>query len=289
MKQQLSYAKLTFPAIIFVFVMTVVPILGTIGISFTSFNISNPSQSVFVGLENYLNLFFDGRFLNSVRVTLLFILYPVAFQMLLGLALALALHENLPGTKWVKAFFIIPMIFPPVVIGMTWKVFLTPQLGGLNYFLGLFGVHGPDWLAAPSSALWAVIIAAVWASTPFVTLMYYATLGTIPESNFEAAAIEGASWWQTIRYVSLPFLKTITKVIVIFRVLEALAIFPIIFVLTGGGPAGATEPINLYAYFTGFNYLKVDYAATLIVVFFSFLLAISWPILKKMVYQSEGR
>jgi multiple sugar transport system permease protein len=269
--------------------MTVVPILTTIGISFTSFNISMPNQSSFVGLENYLNLLSDDRFLNSVRVTLLFIIYPVAFQLIFGLALAIALHENLPGTKWVKAFFIIPMIFPPVIIGMTWKVFLTPQLGGLNYFLSLFGIHGPDWLAAPSSALWAVIIAAVWASTPFVILMYYATLGTIPEPHFEAAAIEGASWWQTIRYVSFPFLKPITKVIVIFRVLEALAIFPVIFVLTGGGPAGATEPINLYAYFTGFNYLKVDYAATLIVVFFSFLLAISWPILKKMVYQSEGR
>ncbi len=287
--KQYSYAKLTFPAIIFVFIMTVAPILITIGISFTSFNISMPNQSFFVGLQNYLNLFSDDRFLNSVRVTLLFIIYPVAFQMIFGLALAIALHENLPGTKWVKAFFIIPMIFPPVIIGMTWKVFLTPQLGGLNYFLSILGIYGPDWLSTPSSALWAVVIAAVWASTPFVTLMYYATLGTIPETHFEAAAIEGASWWQTIRYVSLPFLKPITKVIVIFRVLEALAIFPVIFVLTGGGPAGATEPINLYAYFTGFSYLKVDYAATLIVVFFSFLLAVSWPLLKNMVRQSEGR
>jgi multiple sugar transport system permease protein len=285
--KQWTYTKFTLPAILFIFIMTVFPIIATFGLSFTAFNISVPTKSVFIGFQNYWDLFGDSRFLNSVRVALLLIVIPVSIQMLLGLGLAIALHENISGTKWLKSLFLTPMVLPPVVIGMTWKVFLTPQLGGLNYFLGLLGIIGPDWLAAPASALWAVIIAAVWANTPFVALMYLATLETIPEAYYEAAAIEGADWFQSIRYITLPFIGPITKVIVIFRILEALAIFPIIFVLTGGGPAGATEPINFYAYSTGFTYLKIDYAATLIVVFFLFLLVISWPLLQKMVKRTE--
>ena len=156
-----------------------------------------------------------------------------------------------------------------------------------NYFLSLIGINGPDWLSAPGSALCAVVICSVWTSTPFVALMYYATLGTVPDMYYEAASIEGATWWQCLCLVIMPFLKPITGVILLFRLLEALAIFPMIFVLTGGGPAGATEPINFYAYVTGFNYLKIDYAATLIVLFFVILFSFSWPIVKNIVKRPE--
>lgn len=281
--KQWNYVKFVLPAITFVFILTVIPVITTICLSFTSFNIGNPSQTTFIGLLNYQSLFSDSRFLNSVRVTFLLIVFPVAFQLLFGLAVALALNEKLTGTHWIRLLFIAPSVLPPIVIGLMWKVFLIPQLGGLNYFLSVIGITGPDWLSAPFTALVAIMIASAWTGTSFVALMFLSALETIPGSYYEVAAINGASWGQMHWYVTFPMLRSITRVVVMFRILEALAIFPIIFVLTGGGPAGATEPINFYAYATGFNYLKVDYAATLIVVFFLLLLALSWPILRTMV------
>ena len=278
-----SYLGFVLPTVIFLLVLTAMPIIATIFLSFTSFDIAHPERTTFIGLENYKNLLFDNRFLNSVKVTLLLIIIPVAIQMIFGLSLAVALNEKLKGTNWMRSVFLAPAILPPVVIGLIWKVFLIPQLGGLNYFLSLVGIVGPDWLGSPTPALWAVIIASIWTGTSFVALMYLSSLEAIPESLYEAASIDGSTWWQKLRFITMPMLKSVSKVIMVFRVLEALAIFPVVYVLTGGGPAGATEPINFYAYTVAFSYLRFDYSSTLIVVFFIFLLFVSLPILKSMV------
>ena len=283
-----QYFYYILPAFIFVLLVTIIPIIGTISLSTFSYSIAQPDKTHFTGLNNYFILFRDPRFLNSCRVMLLLILIPVAIQMILGFMLALALNEKLIGTNWMRLFFLCPAVIPPIVIGLIWKLFLIPGAGGLSYFLMKIGLKGPDLLSQPSTALIAIIIAAVWTGTPLVTLMLLSGIETISSSYYEAAAIDGASWAQRHRIITLPLVLQVSKTVIIFRILEALAIFPVIFVLTGGGPAGATEPINYYAYVTGFSYFKFDYAATIIVVFFLLLMLLSFPFLKSVIDTKKG-
>jgi ABC-type sugar transport system permease subunit len=283
--ERTTYQLITLPAIVILLGLTVIPILTTFILSFSSLDLARQFKLGFAGLYNYSKLWSDSRFLNSLYVTVFFVVVPVAIQMLLGLVLALLLEKDLPGTGLARALFIMPMVVPPVVVGLMWKVLLIPKLGGLNYFLGVVGIHAPDWLNSPITAQWAVTIAAVWAWTPFCMLMFLAGLETLPGEFYEAAVIDGASWHQTLRFITLPLLRPIATVVLLFRIIEALAIFPVIFIMTGGGPAAATEPINYYAYLTGFSYMEISYAATLVVVFFATLYAFCFFFLRSAVIQ----
>jgi len=271
------------PAVSFLFLITVIPILGTIILSLFYYDITSPDTIRFYYFKHYIELFRDERFLNSVLVTLQLIFIPVFFQVMLGFLLAIAIHEKMKGTQWMRSLFLIPAVIPPVVIGLIWKLFIIPGQGGLTYFTKLTGTGFEfDFLNVPASALMIIIIASIWMGTPFVTLMFLSGLESISLHYYEAAAIDGAGWFRSHLFISRPLLSPIIKTVSIFRILEALAIFPIIFILTGGGPASATEPINFYAYITGFDYLKIDYAAAIIVFFFILLMTISLPLIKGM-------
>jgi len=270
------------PAIVFIVLLTIVPILSTVTFSTFQYEVTRPDELHFNGLKNFVDLASDERFHNSLKVMLILITIPVAVQLLLGFALALALNERLAGTNWMRIFFLAPAVMPPIVIGLVWKIFVIPDHGGLAYFLGWFGLSSPALLGSPFGAVSVIVAAVVWTGTPFTTLMFLSAIESIPASYYEAASIDGASWWQTHRIVTLPLVSSVTKTLLIFRALEALGIFPVIFVLTGGGPANATEPINFYAYKTGFDYFNLDYAAAIIVVFFVILMAVTYPFLRSV-------
>ena len=184
------------------------------------------------------------------------------------------MNERLPGMKWLRYVLVAPMVIPPIVTGLTWRVLFTPKLGSVNYLLSLFGLDGPSWLTDANWALVAIVIVAVWGWTPFVALMFLAAMQSFPDELYEAAVIDGATWVQSVRHVTVPLLKPTVTFIGILRTMEALGIFPIIYIVTAGGPAAATETVNFYAYVSGFSYLKVGYASAIIVVFFFMLLLI---------------
>lgn len=254
-----------------IFLLTLVPIMITIILSLTSLSYRSANPSEFIGIQNYARLFTDERFLNSISTSIILIVIPVATQLILGFGLAIVMNEKLPWMGWLRLVFVAPMVLPPIVMGLMWRILFTPQLGGVNYFLSLVGIEGPNWLSDPTFALLAVIIAAVWGWTPFVGLMFLASIQTFPTDIYEAAVIDGTSWVQSIRFITLPLLKPTIFVVGVFRVIEALAIFPIIFILTNGGPAGATETVNFYGYVSGFNFLRIGYASAIMVFFFSCL------------------
>ena len=234
----------------------------------------------FQGFANYVSLLSDSRFLNSLVVMAELIVIPVTLQLAIGFLLALALKERLAGTRWMRIAFLLPAVIPLAVAGLLWKLFIVPGAGGLAYITGLVGIDAQiDPLNAPGPALAIIIVASVWVGTPFVTLLFLSALETVGGELYEAATIDGASWSRAHIAVSLPLLCPVFLTVTVFRVLEALAIFPIIFVLTGGGPAGATEPVNYYAYMTDFDYLKIDYAATIIIAFFVITMTVSTPFL----------
>lgn len=257
--------------------LTIIPILFSIGLSMTSLSYISTKPTSFVGLDNYIKLIGDERFLNSLWQSAILIFGPVALQIILGFCLALVMAERLVGLGWLRVIFIVPMFFPPIVMGLMWKVLFTPQLGGINYYLSTIGISGPTWLSEPNTAIVAIIIAAVWGWTPFVTIMFFTAMQTFPRDLYEAARIDGATWTQQIRFVTLPLLKETALVVLVFRIMEALAIFPIIFVMTSGGPAGATETVNYYSFVSGFTFLKVAYASAMILSFLAILVIILAP------------
>lgn len=284
-----TYLRFSSPTFLVVMVLTLVPIIVTVGLSLSSLSYSSAAPTRFIGLRNYERLFADDRFLNSLPTTLIFILVPVALQLVFGFVIALVMNERLPWMGWLRLIFVAPMVLPPIVMGLMWKVLFTPQLGGINYFLSLIGISGPAWLTTPLWSMVAIIITALWGWTAFVALMFLTAMESFPGELYEAAAIDGATWTQSVRHVTLPLLRPTAMVVLVFRVIEALAIFPIIYVVTNGGPAGATETVNYYAYVAGFNQLRVGYGAAIITVFFLLLCVIILPMMGSLVRDIQER
>ena len=275
-----AHLKYLAPSIVLLLVLTILPMLFTLYLSTSSLSYTSPRPPRYIGLRNYERLLGDARFLQSIPVSLLFIAVPVAVQLLLGFLIAVIMNERLPFMRWLRFVFVAPMVIPPIAMGLMWRVLYTPHLGGLNFFLGLVGIDGPGWLTEPNWALVAIIIVAVWGWTPFVGLFFLAVMQSIPEELYEAGVIDGATWVQSVRHITLPLLRPTFAFIGIFRVIESLGIFPIIYIVTNGGPATATETVNFYGFVSGFNNLRVGYASAIIVVFFLMLFVIVAPTMR---------
>lgn len=268
---------------------TVAPIVITAVLSLYVVDPTSPFGPSFQGLDDYVALLSDERFINSLVVMAELIVVPVAGQMGIGLLLAIILRQRLAGTRWMRFVFLLPAVIPPAVSGLVWKLFVVPGAGGLTYLASLFGLPlDVNLLDGPGSALATVMAASVWVGTPLVALLLLSALESLGEEQYEAAGLDGANWFQSQWHVSLPGIAPVIQTVVVFRVLEALAVFPIIFVLTGGGPASATEPVNYYAYLTGFDYLKIDYAASIIMCFFVILAGTCAPFLARIARKSAA-
>jgi multiple sugar transport system permease protein len=265
-------------------VLTAVPIVFLIYISFTGLKLTDIGGTFsLTGLDNYIQLLSDQRFLHSMWVTIKFITIQVVIQLVLGLFIALLLNNIKRGSSVIKSLFVIPLVVPPVLVGLIFRVLCTPQLGGLGWVADILGLPAIDWLSHPSAAFWAVTMAAVWVWTPYVILMYSAALESLPKEPFEAAKIDGASIFQTLYHVTLPLLKPVTYIVLFFRILEAMAIFPIIYTMTSGGPAQATEPTNYLVFQNAFHYYKLGYAAAMMLIFFGLLIIFNLFFVKSII------
>jgi multiple sugar transport system permease protein len=268
------------PALAVLAVVTIAPFLFLFSTSLTPLNLARPATwwDFSAPLANFVELLDDHRFLGSLGVQLRLSVFTVAFQLLLGLAAALLLNSRLRFLEAMRALFIIPMVLPPIVVAIIWKVLFTPDISVLNWALGLLGLPQPAWLAHPRLALPAIIIADIWEWFPFTLLMLLAALQMIPAEPLEAARIDGADAWQVFRHVILPLLRPAIVVTVLFRLIESVKAFPLIFVMTGGGPGTVTEATNYYAFLQGFNYSLIGYSAAISVVVLASVLAISYLI-----------
>jgi len=175
---------------------------------------------------------------------------------------------------------VIPMVLPPIVVAIIWKVLFTPDISVLNWLLGLGGLPQPAWLSDPRLALPAIIVADVWEWFPFTLLMLLAALQMMPDEPLEAARIDGAGSWQVFRHIVLPLLRPAIVVTALFRLIESVKAFPLIFVMTGGGPGTVTEPTNYYAYLQGFNYSLVGFSAAISVVVLAAVFIVSALIIR---------
>jgi multiple sugar transport system permease protein len=222
-----------------------------------------PAGETFVGAQNFLRLLVDPFFYRAAVQTLVFTASALTLEFALGLALALLLDSQIRGRALWRALLLLPMILPPVVAGVTWRLIYNPGFGPLNGALRLVGVDTRrlTWLADPKFALASVVLVDVWEWTPFVFLILLAGLQAIPEEPYEAARIDGSSPWQTFRHVTLPLLLPALLVALLLRTMDLVRLFDSVFILTQGGPGFATETLSLYIYKTAFRFYDFGYAA----------------------------
>lgn len=287
--QQLFYTRLLAPSVILLTLITIAPILYLIGTSFTSWDLSRPGSLVFTGLDNYVRIFTrDNRFWHSVVVQLKLTALTVPAQIITGLALAIFLKEQIKQ-GWLievsRSVFILPMVIPPIVAALIWKILFTPPVSILNYIVTRLGLAELDWLGDPNLALVAIALATIWEFFPFCFLLLYAGLISMPHEPQEAAMVDGASRWQLLRYVTLPMLGPTLSIVVLFRIVDSIRSFPLIFVMTQGGPGFATEPTNYYAYTMAFPFTYVGYSSAMIVVVFIFTMGLTGLILRNIKWQ----
>jgi len=266
-KKHMPY-MLCFPTFLILFVITVMPIGYLLYTSFCKWELEG-FRPVFTGLANYKLLFFrDVNFWHSVWITLEYLIIGLSLQFSLGLGMALIVNK--PGLKFQGVFrtlIIVPMITTPVVVGLFWRIMYNPTFGVINHILqGIGLIRQPiPWLGQSSTALLSVIVVDTWEWTPFVFLLLSAGLKSLPVEFFEAAEIDGATRWQTFRYLTLPLLRYTILVTILFRGSDIFNTFDLIYVLTKGGPGTATQTLNLYGFLQMFTWLNLSYGATVIV------------------------
>lgn len=256
------------PSLVLVLAIAIYPIGYAFYLSLTDKIMQNPVTH-FVGLQNYINNFTSSQFWSFVGTTAQFVLISVALELLIGFGLALLLSEKIRARTFFRVVILIPLMIPPVTAALMWKVMLEASTGPVNYLLEMIGLPGPAWLAEKATALPSVIAIDVWVYTPFVALLLLAGLQSIPQTMYEAAAVDGAGKWKTFRMVTLPMLSPVIWLVLLFRLALAINSADTIFATTMGGPNIATTTLNYAAFQNLFRYLRFGYAASLgITVFF---------------------
>ena len=272
--RKLNYV-FTIPTILFVLGMVLFPIIYTFVLSFHSWRMSANIPWKFFGLDNYVELFSDSRFPNAVLRTFIFALIALAFEIVLGMVIAIYLDKVFFGKNFVKTAFLLPMVATPVAIGMVWKLIYEPNIGILNTIIR--NMNGPkiDWLGDSGKALYSLVVVDVWQWTPFVMLIISAGLTSIPLELFEAAMVDGASGIKIVFKVTLPLLRPTIYTAVLLRLIDVLKTFDIIYSMTQGGPGFATETMNILSFRQAFEFLQFGEASATLIIFFVIVMAIA--------------
>ena len=271
-KKVLSGYAFLLPLLLFISALILLPVLGTFLDSLRRDLPYLPGK--FVGLENYLAIFRDDGFWDSVRFTTLFVVVSVPLEVIFGLIIALLLNETFPGRTALRATVLIPWAIPAAVSGRIFELIYNYSYGVANYFTQLSGGGQVNWLGTDLGAFAAVVTADVWKSTPFAAIILLAGLAAIDPDLYRQAQVDRANFMQRFLKVTLPLLKPVLVVTLLFRTVDALRVFDVIFVLTGGGPGGSTNAVSLFAY-TYYAAGDFGYGATVSVLLFVVALGFS--------------
>jgi len=272
------------PLVFFILFFTLIPVIGTFFISL--YRDVTFLTKKFVFLNNYLRIFRDDQFWKSTLFTLLFTLVSVSIEMVVGMIFSLVINEKIPLRGMVRGIALLPWAIPSVISARVWQLIYRYDYGIANYIMQhLFGVS-VNWLGSSAGAFFSLVLADVWRTTPFVAIILLAGLQTVPETLYKQAKIDGTNIFQRFFKITLPSIKPIIIVALLFRTIDALRVFDIIYVITGGGPGGATNSLSLYSYR---YFLLGDFgygsAISIMLFIFAFLIAfiyIKWSRLKEI-------
>jgi len=266
------------PSLIVLLLITLVPAAALVMTSFTPLQLTDPSGTFRFDdpLVNYRQLLHDDRFLASIAVQLKLSASSVAMQTGVGLGLALLLNGKSRVLEGARTAFLIPMVLPPIVVALIWKIMYTPDVSPMHRSLEALGWPVRSLIADPDTALWAIALADTWQWFPFTMLMVLASLQMIPDDPLEAARLDGASRWQLFRHIVLPYIRPVLVVCCLFRLIDSFKAFPLIYVLTNGGPGSVTEVTNYYGFIQAFNFSYWGYASAIATVMLVGVFVLSW-------------
>jgi multiple sugar transport system permease protein len=226
--------------------------------SLTNYWLQYPNRFRFIWFDNYINLFSEPLFARALQFTLGFTLAAVVLQVGLGLAIALFLHARIPGRKVLRALMLLPLMMPPVITALMWKIMMASTNAGiLNYMLSFIGIDPVNWLGSPNGAIASILIIDTWGNLPFVALILLGALQALPTEPYEAARVDGASPIATLRYITLPLLSPFILLAVTFRTMDSLRIFDVIYATTMGGPNDATTNLQIMALQYSFQWYQM--------------------------------
>ena len=258
------YLFFLLPALILVFGISIFPMVYSIYMSFMNVTLVSGKAAEFVGLFNYFKIFKDPVFASSVRLSLIYSGITVTSEIVLGIGLGLLINSLTTGKRLLRTIVSIPMLTTPVIVGITFKVMLLPEIGIVDYVLGgLFGIPSIPWLGDPVLALLTVAAVDIWQWTAFVALIVLASVQGIPSDIYEAALLDGSSGLRTLFRITLPLIKPALVIAALLRLMDTLKVFDHIYVMTKGGPVGGTDFISVFMYRIGFKYFHISYASAL--------------------------
>lgn len=263
---------ITLPALLLL-IGILYPFFTAVYYSFTGYALNRPgSVEVFVGLRNYERMVTDSQFVHGTVVTFAYAFFATGTELGIGLIIAMLLNRETRLAKILQTTLIFPMMIAPVIGTLVWKMMMQPSVGILNPMMAAVGLPTLQWAAVPQTALFSVVLVDAWMFTPFAALILLAGLRSFPQEPFEAARVDGASFWFTFRNLTLPMLTPYIIIVVVFRFMDSLKMFDIIFAMTEGGPGNSLMTYQLTAYRTSIQFQRLaqglPYALVLYIVIY---------------------
>ena len=270
------------PSLAVLAIITLLPALYLLVTSFTPLNLTRPETAWDFSdpLISYRQLLTDDRLGNSIWVQIKLSFWTVSLQLLIGVALALLLNIKSRLLEALRTVYLIPMVLPPIVVAIIWKVIYTPDISPMHGIFRSLGWNVPALITDPHWALTSIIIADTWEWFPFTMLMVLAALQMLPQELLDAAKVDGASPWQLTRHVTLPFIQGVLLVAGLFRLIDSIKAFPLIYILTDGGPGSLTEVTNYYSFLQAFNFSYLGFSSAITVVLLAATIVLSWVIIR---------
>lgn len=244
------------------------PLIQTFVLSLTDSDLMNLTKPAFVGFTNFTKALKNPGYLESLKISGLFALVVVLSEMVLGTSVALLLNEPFKGRAFVRGLLILPWAVPTTVNAMMWRLIYNPEYGALNSLLFQLGIIDQyvSWIGTADKALWSVMFADIWKNFSLVAMIALAALQTLPESQIEAATIDGANGWQRFRFITLPHLIPSLQVALVLRIIETVKVFDIIYVMTRGGPANKTRSASIFVYQEAFTNSRMGSGASYAII-----------------------
>ena len=273
------------PTLIVLLVMTAYHLIFTFVYSFTDYNLlrSLKKGSHFIALQNYTKLLSDPYFQQSILNTVKFTILAVIFEMFIGLVMALFVNSLKRGQKTMRTLLLLPYLLPTVTVALSWRMMLSPNYGIVNQVLQALHLPVYNWFSDIHTAFGMLVLIDVWQSAPFVFLLLYAALQSVPQSQYEAARIDGANRFKILFYVTLPNIKNSLALCALLRTIDSFRLFDKVNLLTGGGPANSTSTITQYLYNYGIKSLDFGFGSAGAIVMTVLVLLLSSVYIKRAI------
>jgi len=262
------------PAIVILLALVIYPLMWSLGLSFFDYSIMLKRAPIFIGVENYIGIVNDPTVWDNFKVTAYFLAVALPIEFLLGFGIALLLYEEFKGRRVVLTLLLIPMMLAPIAVGVFYRFILDSTFGIFTYLLSLIGINGFRWYT-PQWVIPCVALVDIWMWTPFMVLILLAGLTAVPRYLYEAANIDRAGWIMKFRYITLPIMKPLIGVAVLFRTMDIMKVFDMIFILTDGGPGNASELISFRVYREAFQYFHTGRATALSYIFLVMIIVLT--------------